>query len=87
MIIDLIKISLFLNFIKKINIFYYDQNDIRNKFKAPYQSSETIKHVKNILRNGSCNLPSYLRTYKIHKLFSESIYEFQKENKKKILFT
>ena len=27
------------------------------------------------------------RTYKIHELFSESIYEFQKENKKKILFT
>ena len=74
-------------FYQKNKYFYYDQNDIRNKFKAPYQSSETIKHVKNILRNGSCNLPSYLRTYKIHKLFSESIYEFQKENKKKILFT
>ena len=76
-----------LKFFQKNKFFYYDQNNIKNKFKVPYQSSETIKHVKNILRYGSCNLPSFLRTYKIHRLFSESIYKFTKENEKKILFT
>ena len=76
-----------LKFFQKNKFFYYDQKNIKNKFKVPYQSSETIKHVKNILRYGSCNLPSFLRTYKIHRLFSESIYKFTKENEKKILFT
>ena len=70
-------------FYQKNKYFYYYQNDIRNKFKAPYQSSETIKHVKNILRNGSCNLPSYQELIKFINCFLKVFMNFKKENKKK----
>lgn len=73
--------------IQKNYHFYYDQNNLKNKFKVPYQSSETIKHLKNILKKGSCNLPSYTKTYKFHKMFSEDICKFAQTRKNRILFT
>jgi len=76
-----------LKLVQKNNYFSFDQNNPKNKFKVPYQSSETIKHVSNVLKKGYCSLPTYAKTYKIHKLFSESICEFIKNSKKNILFT
>lgn len=67
--------------------FYFDQNNLTNKFQVPLQSNETLKHAKNILKNGRCNLPSYLRTYEIHKLFCRDIGIFFKKSEKKFLFT
>ncbi len=68
-------------------IFYYDQFNPKNNFKAPYQSEETIKHVKNILTNNKCNLPSYLKTFKYHKLFSQNLNNILEKRKKSLLFT
>ncbi len=68
-------------------IFYYDQFNPKNNFKAPYQSEETIKHVKNILTHNKCNLPSYLKTFNYHKLFSQYINKILEKRKKKLLFT
>ena len=81
------KNKLILKLIQKNYRFYYDQNDPKNKFKMPYQSSETIKSLKNILKNGSCDLPSYVKTYKFHKMFFENVCKFLQNRKKRILFT
>ena len=69
--------------------FYFDQNNNKNKFKVPLQSSETIKHVKNLINNSKCNLPSFVDTYKFHKLYSENLKKFIKKisKKNKYLFT
>ena len=66
--------------------FFFDQNNPKNIFKVPYQSDETIKHVRNILKNGDCKLPSYLKTYELHKKYSQNINSYFK-NRKNFLFT
>ncbi len=67
--------------------FYFDQNNSTNKFQVPLQSNETLKHAKKILKNGRCDLPSYLKTCEFHKSFSQNIGVFFEKGEKNFLFT
>lgn len=59
---------------KSENIF-----DQQFTFKFPYQSELTVKYFSEIFKTGSCNLPSYNESEKIHKILLQSLIEFSKK--------
>ena len=71
--------------------YIYNQNSKINNFKPHYQSEETIKHAKNIIKNKNCSLPLYLDTFEFHQEFLKHILFFLKQkfpkNYNKLLIT